>query len=241
MNLPPNQPSKQRIALAFSLACSCVSAPGALTYSGLVDVIIPTTFEGVYLNLDSGAASPGDSSSGTPDSNSFTVGAMPVSGWDVNFFFGGIGIAHTANFQPFRDDPLDNLSRILWVAEGTLVDAASVAANTLTLAGFGGSGQTNGSSVGESHFGLGPDFFTSGTPGFIAFVLNPESTPQYGWMKVTLNNNGGPGVIHEWAYSTDGIVVGEVIPEPSALWLCWGAVAGFLTFGRRRSGSGQAG
>lgn len=234
MKETPNPPAKQRIALALTLACSCVSAPGALTYSGVVNIPIPTTFEGVYLNLDSGDSSTGDSSSGTADANSFTVGAMPVSGWDVNFFFGGIGMAHAASFQPFRDDASDNLSRMLWVAEGTLVDAASVAANTLTLGGFGGSGQANGSAVGESHFGVGPDFFTSGSLGFIAFVLNPDTTPQYGWMKVTLDSGGGPGVIHEWAYSSDSIVVGEVIPEPSVLWLCGGALAGLLTFGRNR-------
>lgn len=236
MKNPSNASGKQRLALAaLTLACTSASAPGALTYSGLVNIVIPTTFEGVYINLDSGASSTGDASSAAADVNSFTVGAMPVAGWDVNFFFGGIGMAHDMGFQPFRDDVSDNLSRIESVAEGTVVDAASVAAGTLGTPAFGGSGQANGSPVGESHFGVGLDFFTPGTPGFIAFVLNPEGTPLYGWMKVTLNNDGGTGLIHEWAYSTDPIEVGMAIPEPSVLGLSGAALAA-LTLRRRRKG-----
>lgn len=62
--------------------------------------------------------------------------------------------------------------------------------------------------------GAAGDQFTSGVEGYIAFVLDPESTPQYGWIRVTLADDGTPGVIHDWAYSDEPLAVG--VPEPGA-------------------------
>jgi hypothetical protein len=51
------------------------SAHSAIIYSGLQNIAIPTTFDGIYLDVDTGATS-----------------TSTIGGWDVNFFFGGIGI-----------------------------------------------------------------------------------------------------------------------------------------------------
>ena len=87
--------------------------------------------------------------------------------------------------------------------------------------------------MGESHF-AGVDSFTPGVEGYIAFELNPGSTPaQYGWLRVTLNDDGTGGLIHDYVLSTEegDIVTVGVIPEPGSLLLC---AAGALAFLRRR-------
>lgn len=217
---------KHCTALLLGTLAACGWAQGALVYSGLLDIPITPTLGGVYLDVEGSGTSSGDPSSGSADATSYTVSNPQPGNWDVNFFFGGIAGAYSPTLQPFVDDPSDNISRILNVSQGTVIDSSSAAANTLTVVGFGGSGQTNNSTVGESHFGAGSDAFTPGTEGYIAFVLNPDTTPLYGWMRVTLENDGSAGVIHDWAFSENSIVVG--VPEPSALALLLLAATGLL-------------
>jgi len=130
-----------------------------------------------------------------------------------------------------------NRSQILNVATGTVI-IAEAASRTLDTAAFGGSGRSNQSS-GESHFDL-PDLdsdeaysaFTPGVEGYIAFVLNPGFNEFYGWLRVTLTNDGSPGIIHDWAYSSDeGFTVGQV-PEAGAALL--GGLGVLMLLRRRR-------
>ena len=71
--------------------------------------------------------------------------------------------------------------------------------------------------------------------GYIGYkVVLSDNTTAYGWMRVTLQNDNTPGVIHEWAYEDSGapITVGA-IPEPSLpLLASLGLVA--LTLRRKR-------
>jgi len=80
MQLPPY--SMPTSCLLFSLVaaalCGVATARAAnVIYSGVQDIPIPTDFAGVYLDPDTGA-----------------------TGWDINPFFGGVGIANSAAFQP---------------------------------------------------------------------------------------------------------------------------------------------
>lgn len=61
-------------------------ASGVIVYSGLQNIPIPTTFDGVYLDLDSGA-----------------TGTAEFNGWDINPFFGGSAVGSSADFQPARE------------------------------------------------------------------------------------------------------------------------------------------
>ena len=225
---------------------ACDSSPAAVTYSGLLNIPIPTSFNGVYLDL---SVDPPDSTpSNEPDAvalDSYRIGYNEPASWDVNFFFGGIGIAYSDTFQPFVDSPVDNRSRILNVAYGTVIEAES-ASRTLGVNAFGGSGKSNGGS-GESHFEVpsvaGPVYsaFTPGTSssgqqGYIAFTLATGSGTQYGWMRVTLdndgtNNGGNFGTIHDWAYSDETTFTVGAIPEPGAFALALLGATGLL---RRR-------
>jgi hypothetical protein len=217
------------------------SAPAAVIYSGVVDIPIPTTFNGVYLDL---AASPTITTppNGPPviATDAYTVGYNQPAGWDVNFFFGGIGIAYSDTFQPFVDDPVGKRSQILNVTMGTVI-VTEATSRTLTTAAFGGSGRSNQSS-GDSHFDTpvldaDPAYaaFTPGEQGYIAFVLNPGANEVYGWLRVTLDYNladGSQGMVHDWAYSDEaGFTVGQ-IPEPGAALL--GGLGLLMLLRRRR-------
>jgi len=225
--------------LPLALICPLLlatSAPAAVIYySGIVDIPIPTTFNGVYLDIGLATHSTPPDDSPLVQVDSYTVGYSQPSSWDVNFFFGGIGIAYSNTFQPFVDDTVSNRSQILNVTLGTVI-IAEADLRTLGTAAFGGSGQSN-QSTGTSHFNAptinDPAYsaFTPGVEGYIAFVLVLNDTDYYGWMRVTLTNDGTPGTIHNWAYSTDPNFTVGMIPEPSAALL---GGLGLLALLRRR-------
>jgi len=200
------------------LLLGAVPARAAIIYSGVVDIPIPTTFAGIYLDIAAGdtTAPTGGSDVAT---DSYTIGYSEPLVWDVNFFFGGIGIAYSPTFRPFVDDTVGNRSQILNVSDDTVISTAA-ASRTVGTDTYGGSGRSNQSS-GSSHFDtptVGPpaySAFTPGVPGYIAFVLNPGTEAQYGWISVTLNN-GTEGTIHAWAYSDEPAFTVAQIPEPNA-------------------------
>ncbi|BCX46741.1 hypothetical protein HAHE_06490 [Haloferula helveola] len=221
-----------KTTLFASLLATVGLANGAITYVDPTDIVIPSTFGGVYLDLETPAES-GSTGSGSAGTDSYTISyTEPASGdWDVNFFFGGAFIAHNTSFQPYRSDPNDNLSAIDNLGINTLIDGAAVspepssgASAPLTTPDFGGSGTTTGGDINgnqsPTHMGSGTDQFASGsgTTGYIGFVLNPGAGELYGWIRVTLADDGSTGLIHEWAYSDTPIEIGQ-IPEPRALLL----------------------
>ena len=194
--------------IILSLYCRPL-AHGAVVYSGLVDIPIATTFDGTYLNLDNAAVS---------------TNPTPPAGWDVNFFFGGYGIANSAAFQPVRAST-SNMSAVLNLTLGTMVDASSIFAT--------------GEAGSDSHMGTGSGQFQSGTDGYIGFRFTSDSSagPYYGWMRVSLTYNTSGAVIREWAYDDSGvgIEIGALaIPEPSRLFLLAGGLASVMARRRRR-------
>lgn len=238
-----NNPSQNNFKSALCAGCAflfAAAASPAAVYSGILDLQIPATATGVYVDFETGdTPSPGTYTDpgGSP---SYTIGyTEPTADWDVNLFFGGIGIAYSPTIQPFVDDTVDNRSQILQVVDGTVL-STEAAARTLGIGSedFGGSGRSNGS-AGESHFdapsiaGSTYSAFTPGQQGSIAFVLNPGSGEQYGWMSVTLTDDGTPGTIHEWAFSDDASFQVGQIPEPGCLILL--LVGGTTLLRRRRA------
>jgi hypothetical protein len=181
--------------LASLIAVSSASA--AITYSGIQNIPIPSTFAGVSITL------------GRVSANVYTTDTSATntsgSSWDLNFFLGGAGIANAPTSQPVRESSA-NLSFVHNLPETTPVNGTSVVS---TL--FGGSGFPN------QHIGAGTNQFTNATSGYLGFVLDADSSgPLFGWMKVTLDNSGAQGVIESWAFETapnTPIAVGAV-PEP---------------------------
>lgn len=184
--------SARSLVLALGLwGCMQGAGSGAVVYSGVQDIAITTDFGGVYLDLESGA-----------------YGANPITGWDVNFFFGGIGEYNDANFQPVRVST-DPFSTILNLQENTLIDSASVFGS-----GVGGSGD-----VGSEHVGGASNQFAPGIQGIVGFKI-VGTTPKYGWMRVMFSLDDPGGMIFDWAYDDSGaaIAAGALaplgIPEP---------------------------
>ncbi len=166
-------------------------AHGAVTYSGLQNIPIPTNFDGVYVDIDNGS-----------------ISTTPSAGWDVNFFFGGLGIAASTYFQPARVG-----TRIEdTVVEYELTDGIN---GSLLFAGA----QETGSS---DHLGPGVNQFHDGVEGYVGFMFtkNDNSGPYYGWMRVTLTANTPGGVISDWAWEDSGAAISAgVVPEPGGVTL----------------------
>ena len=158
--------------VTFSLVLPAVAD---VIYSGYQNISIPTNFTGVSLT---------------------------VAGGTINPFFGGVGVANNANFQPVRSGT-GGLDPILNLATGTTVDASSYYSS-----GAGGS---------QSHLGAGSDQFTARTDGYLGMKL---SDTNYGWMRVNFTNNTSGAVIKDWAYdNTSGaaITAGNIVQSaPSA-------------------------
>lgn len=178
-----------------------------IVYSGIKNMVIPTNFDGLYLDIDTGI-----------------TGGPELAGLDINPFFGGLGIANTANFQPVRSGT-NVLDPYLNLAPGTLVSAAS----TFAI----GEGGTD-----RNHIGSSAGQFTASVEGYIGFRFTPNSggAVRYGWMRLAVTPNTAGAMIKDWAYNDNGaaISVGDIgaVPEPHSLVLF--SLASLLVLRRKR-------
>lgn len=203
------------VLLACFLNSGSVQAM-VLTHSGEdVDITIDNDFGGVYLDFtDFGDATVYTSS-----------GTEPVS-WDINPFFGGAAIGTSDTFEAVSISTTTN-SDIQNLTFGTTVSSSSVFPS-----GYSGSSGHMDDGVGP----VDPLKFESGTSGYIGFALVDGSDRYYGWMEVTLYDDGSAGTIHQWAWNTvanEAITVGAV-PEPGNAALLLGLGAGLCVISRRR-------
>lgn len=137
------------------------AARADVVYSNLRDTTIPADFTGLFVDVDGNSA------------------------WDLNPFFGGVGVANTSEFQPARLGT-GNLDAINGFAAGDVIDVSR-----LFSSGYGGS---------QTHLG---STFTSGQEGYLGFRLNGN----FGWMRVVFTANTPGAVIKDWAYETDGTAI----------------------------------
>ena len=154
----------------------------AIVHSGPQNIPIATSLDGVYLDVNT-------------STNNYL--ATEFTGWDLNLFFGGLGISNSAGFQPIRSGT-GNEDPILRLRLGSSVTSALSVSS-----GMGGSGADDDS----GHVGPAANQFTSGQSGYFGFRLAAASgsIPYfYGWMRATLTSDGTAGVVHEWAYEEGG-------------------------------------
>ena len=180
----------RRMALTVLCVAFATARPAqaAVLYSGLKDLAISTTFEGLYLDIDTGA-----------------TGSVEFTGWDINPFFGGVGVANSSAFQAARIGT-GNTDAILRLNVGDAINAAR-----LYSSGEGGSATHLGS--GSTQFGIGQE----GYLGF-KFTTNANAGPAYGWLRVVFTANTGGAVIKDWAYENGGgtVVAGRVQQSAAA-------------------------
>ena len=184
--------ARHRHLLTFGTLGLVMPASADVIYSNLQNIAIPATFDGLYLNVETGAWS--------------TSMAAPVAGWDINPFYGGRAFANSPDFQPVRSGTTSS-SAILNLAAGATVGSGSVfstfvqgaTGETPGAPGYGGSQMLTGSGGN----------FTASTEGYLGFRLNGTN---YGSMRVVLTNNTSGAYIKDWAYDTSGasVVVGAI-------------------------------
>jgi autotransporter-associated beta strand protein len=184
------------------LLASALPAGADVIYSNLQDLSIPTNFDGIYLDVESGS----NDTSGT-------------IAWDLNLFYGGIGVVNSTSFQPVREVDAGNgtLSNLAW--------GATVNASSTFDTGGGGGGSTD-------HLGTN---YTAGQEGYLGFQL---SSGNYGWMRVVLDGSGS-AFVNDWAYDNTGgtgaIATGNVLQSGSTVTV--DSSSGSFTLGSQLSGS----
>lgn len=145
----------------------------------------PAAADIIYSNLQNTAIPTGD----------WTGVTVTVNGGTINPFFGGVGVANDALFQPARNGT-DPLATILNLPVGTTLAASNGTLNFATVAG--------GS---EDHLGTP---FSPGTEGYLGFKANGN----YGWMRVVFTFDTAGAVIKDWAYDNSvgggSVIVGRI-------------------------------
>jgi len=180
---------KRKIPTLTFFASAALVFPSAadVIYSNLQDLAIPADFDGVFLNVETGAWNNNTNS--------------PVTGWDINAFFGGTVLWNSPSFQPVRSGTTST-SAVLNLATGTTVSSGSVFSTFVQ--GVGGENEGGpGYGASQTHMGGGAGQFTSGTEGYMGFRLNGGN---YGYMRVVFNSSGA-GTIKEWAYDNSGAAI----------------------------------
>jgi hypothetical protein len=185
------------------------SSQAAIIFTDNADIPIPMDWDGVFLNLATGAT---QHSSSLPSD-------FDTAPW-FNPFFGGnyVLLSDLANLATTGSDQLVALE------PGAMVDS------NLTF--------TTGVSNSTTHMGPAANQFKPNTPGYIGFQMrsSPTSNNHYGWMRVRFSNTGA-GSILSYAYESIaglGIAAGiTAVPEPGRAMLLLIAATAFL-FRRRR-------
>ncbi|MDA7506389.1 PEP-CTERM sorting domain-containing protein [Akkermansiaceae bacterium] len=196
--------------IGLSLATNLTAAVMSVD---IPDIPIPSDFDGIYLDFDD-----------FNDPGSFTTATTEPADWDINFFFGGAAIANSDTLQPVT------------AASATLSEVIGLAPSDTVSGSLNYPTSSSGST---GHMGTGAQQFDNGETGFIGFRIEPDSfapgsqpaTTIYGYMKVTLQDDGTVGAIHTVAWDPTGAPV--VIPEPSSVALSLLALAAGITRRRR--------
>lgn len=187
------------------------AAPAAIIYSGLQNVAIPYSMDGLYVNVDTNA----------------TVTSQPsdfASGPWINPFWGGTKIASNDILRTSVITGTPFAEQVLNHGLGDLLEPMDYYA-----ADYNGS---------EMHIGSDLNQFQLNAPGYIGFKFDLAGAPRYGWMQIIPNNASADALVVDWAYNTvpnEGIVIGklEAVPEPGRPMLLLGGLLALL-FRRRR-------
>jgi hypothetical protein len=219
--IPPTSRLDARLAAYAAVAAAALAAPAlpsadaTIVWSGNVNINVPTTTSGIYINLVTGV-----------------FGTTPASapGWDLNPW----GSTTNAFWANNAASPLSGVvNNFAGGTSATLIDNLTIGTlinGTFTF------GRTNGSEL------TGPTAFTfSSSSNFIGFQFLNEATNQmnFGWAQFQLGATAGaqPRTLLQFAYENTGaaIAVGAV-PEPTtyALFGMVAAGAAGLRAWRRR-------
>lgn len=209
-------------ALAAAAWSAAVPAHAIVVYSGTLNLAIPNTTAGLYVNVIDGSTFSGP--------GTFPILGGPGANYDFNLF----GSTAWTLFSPTSSGqslPTVPTTSRGYVAASTTGAALSLASGTLI----------DGSSV----FNTGsPSAATLSTGSLVTFGFRfrsengladaADDTVHFGWARVILTG-GVPGTLVDYAYETvplAGIQAG-VVPEPASVMLMLAGLAGLVGWRRR--------
>ena len=176
-------------AASASLAVSPISN-ATIIYSGIVNINIPSTSSGIYLNVITGVFSPNPAS---------------VPGWDINPW-------SASNLEFFTPTPnpggggemVGSGTNFFNLGLATLISGAS----TFTTAGITTPSAAFPLNLNSSNNYLGFRFTNE-----VTGIIN------YGWAQIALSGTVGsqPRMIVSYAYEDSGVGIFTPLPEPSSL------------------------
>lgn len=178
---------------AAGVAVTATPAKADIIYGGMVNLNIPSTTQGIYLNVVTGAFTTGGSSG--------------AAGWDVNPW-SSTGLALFNSTNPG--------------GTGTYVNATAGGTMALNLAMGAPIGSSSFFGSNSSAAASSSQFNLNSSNNLIGFRFLNEATGalNYGWMRISLGATAGgqPRSIVEYAFENSGASIGAgVIPEPSTM------------------------
>ncbi len=204
-----------RVARHIAMAAATVAAGTAsadIIWSGYVNLNIPSTTNGLYLNFANGAY------------NETGGAGSTVPGWDVNpyssanlTFYGGSAQTAVGGPQYVRASGTSGVSNL---APGYVIDGSVTWAT--------GSAQTTGANA----------FVFNSDQNLVGFRFFNEAsgTIHYGWMRISLSGTlqAQPRTLVEYAYESNALtaIAAGVVPAPGAIALL--GFAGVAGSRRRR-------
>ena len=228
MQRASRRPASAAALLAMAAWVATPAAQATVVYSGPVNLAIPNTSTGLYLNVLDGTSYTGP--------NVFPALGGPGANYDVNIF----GSATWSLFSP-TSSGMSAPTPVPVTSRGYVAGTTSGPASALSLGTL-----IDGSSVFNTGSPSGSALAT-GAPVLVGFrfrnendITNPgDDTVHYGWMRLLLTN-GTPGTLVDYAFESTpltgiGAGITTAVPEPAS-WLLLGLGAAALVARRRKAG-----
>lgn len=203
-------PLNSRLAGYATLAGAALAAPAlpnadaSIVYSGVVNINIPSTTAGIYLNLFSGVFAT-------------TPGGAP--GWDINPW-GSTGFNAWANNSAEATDGV--IGNFTGGSSATLVD-------NVPFGGLIDGSSTYVRSNGIETTGL-TAFNLNSSNNLVGIRFTNGANTYFGWVRFSLGATSGaqPRAVVEYAYEDSGGAILAGVPEPSTFALLGVMAAGAL-------------
>lgn len=218
----------RHVAAAAALACGCLgaisSAQAIVVYSGPVNLAIPNTFDGLFLNVVTGSSFTGPG---------FPLVTGPGANYDINLY-------GTANWTFFSPGTAGQSLPTPVPATSKGYVAATASGSPLNLAP---GTPIDGSSVFNTGGPAAGAAMTTGAPVIFGFRFRNEGdtstaaddTVHFGWARVILTN-GQPGTLVDYAFESTPLlgIQAAAVPEPGTWALMLAGAAGLGLWARRR-------
>lgn len=214
-----------RCALAAAAVAATLPAHAIVVYSGTLNLSIPNTTAGLYVNVVDGSTYSGP--------NTFPTLPGPGANFDFNIF----GSTSWTLFSPTTSG--QSAPTVPTTSRGYVAATPTGAATSLALgATIDGSSVFNTASPAATAL-------STGQLAIFGFRFRNENnladvnddTVHFGWARVILTG-GQPGTLVDYAFESaalTGIQAG-VVPEPASVALMMGGLAGLLAWRRRQGG-----